>query len=71
MDFPEELKQKINDRLKSMFFLCVNCDSPNPLSLSVIEFKTEGGEKYFTAFAICPNCNYKFNIRIQEFGKVK
>jgi 5-methylcytosine-specific restriction endonuclease McrA len=70
-DFPKELRQRITDRLRSMFFLCVYCDNPNPLSLSAIEYKTEVGQRYFTAFSICSNCNTKFGVKIQDYGKVK
>ena len=68
--FPEELRQRITDRL-SLYFLCVYCDNPNPLSLSAMEYRIEAGQKYFTAFAICANCNNKFSVKIQDYGKVK
>ena len=62
--------QKIINRLQSMFFMCVYCDSPTPLALIEIEHKNEKGRTYFTAFAICPHCRNKFSVKIEDHGKV-
>ena len=62
-------KQEIIDRIKSMVFLCMYCDSPNPIMLSVVNFEDHSSGPYGTAFFICPGCHKKFIVKIQDLGK--
>jgi hypothetical protein len=63
-------KQEIIERIKSMVFLCMYCDSPNPIMLSVVNFENHSSGPYGTAFFICPGCHKKFIVKIQDLGKV-
>jgi hypothetical protein len=63
-------KQEIIERIKSMVFLCMYCDSPNPIAVSAVDYEHQGGESYATAFFICPDCRNKFVVKIQDLGKV-
>ena len=62
-------KQKIIERIKSMVFLCMYCDSPDPIMLSVVNFEYHSSQPYGTAFFICPGCCKKFIVKIQDMGK--
>jgi 5-methylcytosine-specific restriction endonuclease McrA len=64
-------KQEIIERIKSMVFLCVYCNSPNPITLSVVDFENHASRAYGTAFFICPDCHNKFIVKIQDLGKVR
>ncbi len=64
-------KQEIIERIKSMVFLCMYCDSPHPIALSVVEYEHQASESYATAFFICPDCRNKFVVKIQDLGKVR
>ena len=57
---------KITDRFNSMFFLCMHCDNPSPLTMSDIGIDKE----VITAFGICPNCGKKFIVKIEDYGRV-
>lgn len=59
-------KNKIIDRFKSMFFLCMHCDNPTPLNMSDIGIEKEN----IMAFGICPNCSKKFLVKIEDYGRV-
>ena len=59
-------KQEIIERIKSMVFLCMYCDSPNPIALSIVEYEHQASTSYATAFFICPDCRNKFVVRIQD-----
>ena len=63
-------KQEIIERIKSMVFLCMYCDSPHPIALSVVEYERQASESYATVFFICPDCRNKFVVKIQDLGKV-
>jgi 5-methylcytosine-specific restriction endonuclease McrA len=63
-------KQEIIERIKSMVFLCMYCDSHNPIVVSVVDYEHQGSEPYATAFFICPDCRNKFVVKIQDLGKV-
>ena len=63
-------KQEIIERIKSMVFLCMYCDSPHPIALSVVEYEQQASESYATAFFICSDCRNKFVVKIQDLGKV-
>jgi hypothetical protein len=63
-------KQEIIERIKSMVFLCMYCDSPNPIMLSVVNFEYHSSGAYATGFFICPDCHNKFIVKIQDLGKV-
>ena len=54
-----------------MVFLCMYCDSPNPIMLSVVNFEYHSSGPYGTAFFICPDCQNKFVVKIQDLGKVR
>lgn len=64
-------KQAIIERMKSMIFLCIYCNSKNPMTASVIDFEEYTTGSYGTAFFICPDCRNKFVIKIQDLGKVQ
>ena len=63
-------KQEIIERIKSMVFLCIYCDSANPIAASVVDYEHQGSTSYATAFFICPDCRNKFVVKIQDLGKV-
>jgi hypothetical protein len=58
------------DRIKSMDFLCMSCNSPTPVSASVIDLEHYAIGSNATAFFICPNCLHKFTVKIQDVGKI-
>lgn len=64
------LKEEIVERIKSMVFLCMYCDSQNPISASVVEFQDHVSESVATAFLICDSCRNKFVVKIQDLGKI-
>jgi len=68
---PSLAKQQIIERIKSMVFLCIYCKNPKPIALSVLEFEYHGSGPHATAFFICPDCQNKFMIRIEDLGKVR
>jgi hypothetical protein len=37
-------KQEIIERIKSMVFLCMYCDSHNPIVVSVVDYEHQGSE---------------------------
>ena len=53
-----------------MNFLCIYCDNPNPISLSVVDFEYHGSGPHASAFFICPECRTKFMLKIEDLGKV-
>jgi 5-methylcytosine-specific restriction endonuclease McrA len=65
------LKQEIIERIRSMVFLCMYCDSPNPIAVSVVDYEHQASRSYATAFFICPDCQNKFVVKIQDLGKVR
>jgi len=64
------LKQEIVERIKSMVFLCIYCNSETPMTTSVIDFEEYDTGSCATAFFICPDCRNKFVVKIQDLGKV-
>lgn len=64
------LKQEIVERINSMVFLCIYCNSETPMKASVIDFEEYDTGSYATAFFICPDCQNKFVVKIQDLGKV-
>ena len=64
------LKQEIIERIKSMVFLCMYCNSPNQITLPVVDFEYQGRRSYTTAFFICPDCRNKFVVKIQDLGRI-
>ena len=54
-----------------MAFLCMYCESQTPMTASVIEFEYHTTGAYATAFFICPDCENKFVVKIQDLGKVR
>jgi len=63
-------KEEIVERIKSMGFLCMYCDSSNPIMSSVVNFEDHSSGSYAAAFFICPDCRNKFIVKIQDLGKV-
>jgi len=63
-------KQKIIERVKSMVFLCMYCNSRLPIALSVIDYEEHGSGPHAKGFFICPDCKNKFMIKIEDLGKV-
>jgi len=47
------------------------CDSQTPMTASVIEFEYHTTGAYATAFFICPDCENKFVVKIQDLGKIR
>ena len=69
-DDHSRLKQEIIERIKSMVFLCMYCNSPNPYVCSVVDFENHATRSYATAFFICPDCRNKFIVKIQDLGRI-
>ena len=69
IDDHSRLKQEIIERIKSMVFLCMYCDSSNPITVSVVDYEYQASRSYATAFFICPDCRNKFVLKIQDLGK--
>lgn len=70
-DDHSRLKQEIIERIKSMVFLCIYCNSQDSMTASVIDFEYYATRAYATAFFICHDCQNKFVVKIQDLGKVK
>jgi 5-methylcytosine-specific restriction endonuclease McrA len=64
-------RQEIIERVKSMVFLCMYCNSPSPITVSVVDFERQASRSYATAFFICPDCRNKFVVKIHDLGKVR
>jgi hypothetical protein len=71
-DIAAVAKEEIDKRIRSMFFLCIYCDNPSPLTLSLIEVKKDKGQSkpYVMAIFICPTCKNKILVKIQDQGKL-
>ena len=65
-----EKSEEIIERVKSMFFSCMYCDTHEPQALSVAEYQSQGSGPHATGFFICPNCRSKFMVKIEDLGKV-
>jgi hypothetical protein len=61
---------KIIERVKSMVFSCMYCDTHEPQALSVVDYQSQGSGPHATGFFICPNCRNKFMVKIEDLGKV-
>jgi hypothetical protein len=63
-----------NTRYKKLaylsFILCMYCNNETPMTASVIDFEYYATGAYATAFFICPDCQNKFVVKIQDLGKV-
>jgi hypothetical protein len=46
------------------------CDSSNPIALSIVDFELYGSKLQGMAFFICPDCQNKFMVKIEDLGKV-
>ena len=64
-------KQEILERIKSMVFLCIYCNSEAPMTASVIDFENHDTGAHAMAFFICPDCRNKFTVKIEDLGKVR
>ena len=64
------LKQEIIELIRSMVFLCINCNNQDRITASVIDFENHDRGTHAIAFFICPDCRNKFAIKIQDLGKV-
>ena len=64
-------QEAITDRIKSMTFLCIHCTSQNPIALSIVDFEYHASGPYVTAFFICPDCQKKFALRIEDLGQIR
>lgn len=64
-------KHEIINRVKSMGFLCLYCNNPSPISLSVVDFEYQGSGPHASAVFICPDCQNKFMVKIEDLGRVK
>jgi len=63
-------KQEIIERIKSLVFLCIYCNSQNRITASVIDFENHDSRTHTIAFFICPDCRNKFAVKIEDLGKV-
>lgn len=64
-------KQEIIERIKSLVFLCIYCNSQNRITASVIDFVNDDSGTHGIAFFICPDCRNKFVVKIEDLGKVR
>ena len=64
-------KQEIIERIKSLIFLCIYCNSDSPMTASVIDFVNDNSGTRGIAFFICPDCRNKFAVKIEDLGKVR
>lgn len=58
------------ERIKAMDFLCIYCNDGSPMT-TVIDFENHAMGAYATAFFICPDCQNKFIVKIEDLGKVR
>ena len=63
-------KQEIVERIKAMVFLCIYCNNETPMTASVIDFENHDSGTHALAFFICPDCQNKFAVKIEDLGKV-
>ena len=68
--YPREEKQQIIERIQSMLFLCLYCNTKTPIVATNIEFSTAHSNAHSTAFFICPECKNKFLVKIEDLGRV-
>ena len=66
---PSRSKQEIIERIKSMDFLCMYCDTQTPMIASVIDFENNAKGAYARTFFICPDCRKKFVVKIEDLGR--
>ena len=71
LDNPSSAREQMVDGIKSMVFLCVYCNKPDPISLSVIDFQYDPSGSYVTTSFICRACHNKFAVKIQDLGRVE
>lgn len=64
-------KQEILERIKSMVFLSIYCNSKALMTASVIDFENHDTGAHAMAFFICPDCRNKFTVKIEDLGKVR
>ena len=64
------LKQEIIELIRSMVFLCINCNNQDRITASVIDFENHDSGTHAIAFFICPDCRNKFAVKIHDLGKV-
>ena len=69
-DPPEDPKQEILRRVKTMTFSCIYCDVSNPVSLIAIDYQPKGSGPHVTGFFICPDCRNKYMVKIEDLGRV-
>lgn len=65
------LKGETVERIKSMVFLCMNCNNKKPTAASLIDLRYDIAGSNATAFFICPNCRHKFTVIIHDLGKIQ
>jgi hypothetical protein len=54
-----------------MTFLCMYCNNPNPIPLTVIDYEYHASGSYGIVFLICPSCDNKLMVKIEDLGKIK
>jgi hypothetical protein len=64
------LKQEIIELIRSMVFLCINCNNQDRITASVIDFENHDSGTHAIAFFICPDCRNKFAVKIQDLVRV-
>lgn len=68
--YPSGPRQKVIERVKSMCFLCISCDSKIPLTPSITDYDDRDTGAHVLAFLICRGCKNKFLVKIQDQGKI-
>jgi uncharacterized protein YlaI len=64
-------RQEIIERIKSLVFICIYCNSQNRITASVIDFVNDDSGTHGIAFFICPDCRNKFAVKTQDLGKIQ
>lgn len=54
-----------------MVILCMYCNNETPMTAPVIDFVYYTTGAYATSFSICPDCQNKFIVKIQDVGKLR
>lgn len=67
---PQEERQQVISRIKSMLFLCLYCNTKTPIATTNVEFNSTDSDAHAIAFFICPDCKNKFLLKVEDLGRV-
>ena len=70
-DEHSRLKEEIVERIKSMVFLCMYCNSQNPIKFQLSNFKIKPAERMQQHFLFVLIVRNKFVVKIQDVGKIR